>query len=1495
MTRIRALADLTWRDYEVDGVPSSGKRKVAKAEARTLFALVDALVNASAISATTEAQPASPTVGDLYILPVDATGAAWGEMDAGNVVIYLPTGWLEYTPPPGMLVHVQDEELHYKREGASWVSAFTEGGAGGATAQVATTGNITLSGEQTIDGVAVSAGALVLVRAQTAPAQNGLYVVSESAWARAGAMSIWAEFPGAIVTVEQGTANADTAWQCTADQGGTLDTTAVAFAQVSSGTINSVRWGYLAAASAFGGPLIGAANLAALVTAMGGAGGVRTALDVYSTTEVDDLVAGAGGGDVAAHEAAADPHPGYALESAFHADAVTLIGHTFAQMRADLDLEAGTDFYSISAADALLATKQASSANLTTYAGITPHANAQTLLTHSFAQMRADLDLEAGTDFYSISAADALLAAKQAASANLTTYAGIAPHANAQTLLGHSFADMRTDLGLVIGTNVQAFNANLTTWAGIAPSANVQSFAGAADYAAMRSLLGLVIGTNVQAYNANLTTFAAIAPAANVQSMLGAANYAAIRALLDLEAGTDFYSITAADAKFLDKAGGTLTGALSLHADPSSALHAATKQYVDNLAAGLRVKASVRAATTANITTAGEITVDGVALTSGDRVLVKDQSSPAQNGLYTVPGGIAAWTRSTDMDAWTEVHGATVWVEEGTANADKAFVCTSNAGGTLNTTAITWAQFAGTGAFQAASANLTTWAGIAPSANAQSFAAAADYAAMRTLLALVIGTNVQAYNANLTTWAAIAPSANVQSLAGAANYAAMRALLDLEPGTDFYSIATIDSAIGALDVRLDDLEALTANLSGPISSAMVPVVQAASTGEAAREMSVPHRMTNVAALQAATWASADAPQMVVLEYSHTAGDGGGIFRYDASDTSTADNGGTVILTSTSGAALRYKRQYDRLNLRFWNVRNDGTAFTYSAFAAALTFAGSTGQRLLAPAGRYRHDTANGTLTLENVIIEGEGVLDGATPHYDKGTIFEIVGTATSPFTFKRGAGFVGCGFYYPNVVDTLTPTTYASTINFDFTGGTSVQFVLIERCVCFNAFDFIAIDDSGGNVGHVRIIENYIFAFRKSIQIYNNLEHIEVQDNTFTYGFWTDASDTAKSQKYYRENAIILEYLDGDGCWFSSNLIFGAKYGILNQGGVVTLCVIHSNSFDQCLNAIYVSSPSGSMSQTTVADNLFLCFSGNDAALDGTALTLLNTAAADKINVSGNYFGQTRSRHVSIDGTAAGTINFSGNTFELAGFERASGSYASFSLNCANKTIVSAGDVFTGPNTAYVNGFTVTGCGVLKLIGATLVNFYQPVAISACGTYIAVGCSSTGTGHATVSNAVSGVTGEAREDACLWDKPAYVSTYPRFAAGAGTATFNSGSATDAVFGTETFDDGGDYNNSTGVFTAPVPGRYRFDWQLFHDNTVTIGDRWTFVLAASAGPTPTWTYTVHTALHNSVVGSAVISMAAAGTVKLTVTRSVGAGDFVLLNDGGANRFSGELLA
>jgi hypothetical protein len=92
-------------------------------------------------------------------------------------------------------------------------------------------------------------------------------------------------------------------------------------------------------------------------------------------------------------------------------------------------------------------------------------------------------------------------------------------------------------------------------------------------------------------------------------------------------------------------------------------------------------------------------TIDGVVLVVGDRVLVKNQTLPQDNGIYVASAG--AWSRSSDMNTWAEVVSAYSFIESGTTLADTGWVVTSNAGGTLGTTPIIWTQFSGAGSYTA--------------------------------------------------------------------------------------------------------------------------------------------------------------------------------------------------------------------------------------------------------------------------------------------------------------------------------------------------------------------------------------------------------------------------------------------------------------------------------------------------------------------------------------------------------------------------------------------------------------------------------------------------------------------------------------------------------------------------------------------------------------------------------------------------------------------------
>ena len=266
-------------------------------------------------------------------------------------------------------------------------------------------------------------------------------------------------------------------------------------------------------------------------------------------------------------------------------------------------------------------------------------------------------------------------------------------------------------------------------------------------------------------------------------------------------------------------------------ADPTADADAANKGYVDGVAQGLDVKDSVVATTTGNGTLSSAFangqTIDGVSLSTNDRILLKDQNTATENGIYKVNAS-GAPTRVDDLASGADAAGAFVFVEQGTVNAENGFVCTSNKGSAVvGTNNLTFAQFSGAGqiiagngldksgntlsldlksnggvviestelAVDLSASSITGTLAISDGGTGSTSASAA-----RTALGVAIGSDVQAYDAQLADVAGLTPSDSGFIVGNGSNFviesgATARASLGV----------TIGSQVQAYDADLDNL------------------------------------------------------------------------------------------------------------------------------------------------------------------------------------------------------------------------------------------------------------------------------------------------------------------------------------------------------------------------------------------------------------------------------------------------------------------------------------------------------------------------------------------------------------------------------------------------------------------------------------------------------------------------------------------------------------------
>ena len=238
---------------------------------------------------------------------------------------------------------------------------------------------------------------------------------------------------------------------------------------------------------------------------------------------------------------------------------------------------------------------------------------------------------------------------------------------------------------------------------------------------------------------------------------------------------------------------------------PTADAHVATKAYVDGVAQGLDAKDSVRVATTATGTLTSAFangqTVDGVTLSTGDRILIKNQSTGSENGIYTVNAS-GAPSRASDGGNG-EINGGTyVFVEEGTTNANRGFVCTNTGSVTVGTTALTFSQFSGAGQITAGAAMTKSGDTLNVAVDDSSIEVSSDALRIKAsgvTSAMLAGSIANGKLAN-STISGVALGANLNALSKATN-----------GGVNFTSYNG-SAAVSNLALDLSDLAAATVNV-----------------------------------------------------------------------------------------------------------------------------------------------------------------------------------------------------------------------------------------------------------------------------------------------------------------------------------------------------------------------------------------------------------------------------------------------------------------------------------------------------------------------------------------------------------------------------------------------------------------------------------------------------------------------------------------------------------
>ena len=478
------------------------------------------------------------------------------------------------------------------------------------------------------------------------------------------------------------------------------------------------------------------------------------------------------------------------------------------------------------------------------------------------------------------------------------------------------------------------------------------------------------------------------------------------------DAATKGY-VDGVDATKLNLAGGTMTGNIAMGGykvtglgTPTADADAVTKSYVDAIAQGIDAKASCKVATTANITLSSTQTIDGIAVSVADRVLVKNQTTSSENGIYVVASG--SWTRATDADSWTELVSAYTFVEQGTANGGNGYLCTVTSGGTLGTTAVTFTQFSGAG-------QITAGAGMTKTGNTLDVATASSSRIVvnaDNIDLATTGVSASTYKSvTVDTYGRVTAGTNPTTISGFGI-------------TDAYTKTEVDTTTSALLPKAGGT--MTGNIvmgANKVTSTATPTTDDDLTRKAYVD-SILGSATAAATSAAAAATSASSASTSATNASTSAGEAAtsaaaAAASYDSFDDRYLGSKSSAPTTDNDGAALLEGAIYwnsTSKTLWVWN----GSAWTQATLTAGsfATLAGT--ETLTNKTIAYADNTLTGV-----VGTTATQTLTNKTITYADNTLTGVVGTtATQTLTNKTIEAGTFTNGYTEEVATANTSTAY---------------------------------------------------------------------------------------------------------------------------------------------------------------------------------------------------------------------------------------------------------------------------------------------------------------------------------------------------------------------------------------------------------------------------------------------------------------------------------------